>query len=58
MRIMAKPLPEDLKKRAEQKCADYPYLEVQDPGTVITTVDGRTLVFVLDNKRLPLWLEV
>jgi hypothetical protein len=51
---MANKLPEDVKSRAKKKCADYPYLEIQDPGTVTTTTDGKVLVFVLDNNRLPL----
>ncbi len=55
---MACPLPEDVKKRALEKCASYPYLTVQDPGTLITGTDGRELVFVLDNKQRGLWLEV
>lgn len=56
---MAYPLPEDVKMRAEEKCArDYPYLTVQDPGTVITSSDGRVLVYVLDNEKRGLWLEV
>ena len=55
---MAIPLPADVKERAEKLCErDYPYLEVQDPGTVLT-VSGRTLVFVWDQKKRGLWLEV
>lgn len=54
---MAHLLPADLKERAEKICAEYGYLEVQDPGTVLV-IDGRTLVFVLDNEGRGLWLEV
>lgn len=56
---MAHPLPPDVKKQAEEKCAaDYPYLTVQDPGTVLSAVDGRKLLFVLDNRGNGLWLEI
>jgi hypothetical protein len=55
---VAYPLPEDVKKRAEEKCAkDYPYLKVQNPGTALKTAEGRVLVYVLDNKNHGLWLE-
>lgn len=54
---MASRLPEDIKKRATEKCREYAYLHVQDPGTVIR-IDGRVLVLVLDDKQRPLWLEV
>ena len=40
---MASPLPKDVKKQAEEKCSkEYPYLTVQDPGTV-WSADGKTL---------------
>jgi hypothetical protein len=55
---MANSLSADMKKRALEKCADYPYLTVQDPGTVLTGTDGRKLVYVQDNERRGLWLEV
>lgn len=56
---VAYPLPEDVKNRAEEKCAkDYPYLKVQDPGTMLKTAEGKVLVYVLDNKNHGLWLEV
>jgi hypothetical protein len=52
-------LPEDVKKRAEEKCAkEYPYLTVQDPGTICPGVDGKILVYVLDHNKRGLWLEV
>lgn len=55
---MAIPLPQDVKNRAEEKCKkDYPYLTVPDPGT-IWPVDGKILVFVLDQNKRGLWLEV
>ncbi|MGH9687331.1 MAG: hypothetical protein ACRD5K_09590 [Candidatus Acidiferrales bacterium] len=54
---MAYALPEDIEKRAAEKLRHYPYLELQDPGTVLQ-VDGKVLVFVLDQERRPLWLEV
>jgi hypothetical protein len=55
---MARPLPEDVKKRAEEKCAkDYPYLTVQDPG-YIWEIEGKLLVYVQDKNALGLWLEV
>lgn len=55
---MARPLPEDVKKRAEEKCAkDYPYLTVQDPGTVYE-IEGKLLVYVQDQNKQGLWLEV
>jgi hypothetical protein len=55
---MADPLPEDLKKRAVKKCTkDYPYLTVQDPGTV-WRANGKVLVYVLDTNKRGLWLEV
>lgn len=58
IRCMAHPLPRDLKQRAEDKCKkEYPYLTLQDPGTVLK-VDGKVLVFVLDQKKRGLWLEV
>ena len=37
---MAFPLPEDVKRRGEQRCAESGYLTAQDPGTVIHTEDG------------------
>jgi hypothetical protein len=56
---MANKLPEDVKKRAEKKCADRPHLEIQDPGTVYTAKDGRVFVFVVDKiTGVPLWVEV
>jgi hypothetical protein len=55
---MAKPLPEDVKKRAVERCAEYGYLEVQDPGYVWNTPDGKELVFVLDGNKRGLWLDV
>ena len=55
---MAKPLPEDVKKRAVERCAEYGFLEVQDPGTVRTTPDGRELVYVLDKGKRGLWLDI
>jgi hypothetical protein len=55
---VAIPLPQDVKSRAEEKCKEgYPYLTVQDPGT-IWQVDGRILVYVLDQNKRGLWLEV
>jgi hypothetical protein len=55
---MARLLPEDVKKRAEEKCAkDYPYLTVQDPGT-LWEIEGKSLVYVLDKNKRGLWLEV
>ena len=53
---MVYPLPEDIKKRAEKKCRDYPYLKVVDPGTVLH-IEGKMLVLVVDEKQRPLWLE-
>jgi hypothetical protein len=56
---MASALPEDIKKRAEKKCADNPNLVIQDPGTVYTTSDGRVFVFVVDKaSHSPLWIEM
>jgi hypothetical protein len=56
---MARPLPEDIKKRAEEKCAkDYPYLTVQDPGTAYEIDGGNWLVYVQDHNKQGLWLEV
>jgi hypothetical protein len=56
---MATKLPEDIKKRAEAKCACRAYLEVQDPGTMCTAEGGRLLVMVLDKETgLQLWVDV
>jgi hypothetical protein len=55
---MSNQLPADVKKKALEICANYPYLTVQDPGTVLTATDGRKLVFVLDDEHRGLWLEV
>ncbi len=56
---MSFPLPEDLKKRAEKKCANNPNLEIQDPGTVYTAPDGRVFVVVIDKVTgVPLWVQV
>jgi hypothetical protein len=56
---MARLLPQDVKKRAEEKCAkDYPYLTVLDPGTAFKIETGNWLVYVLDNNKRGLWLEV
>ena len=56
---MADPLPEDIKKRAEQLYGAYKHLEVQDPGTIYPTPDGKTLVMFRDKiTGLGLWLEV
>jgi hypothetical protein len=52
-------LPEDIKKRAEAKCACRPSYEVQDPGTIIKSTDGRVLVFVLDKETgMSFWVDV
>ena len=57
-KVMARPIPEDVKKRAEEKCAkDYPYLTVQDPGTACE-IGGKWLVYVWDKNKRGLWLEV
>src|ERR1039458_3008009 len=51
---MANKLPDDVKKRAEAKCADRPHLEIQDPGTVWISPSGKVFVFVVDtNARHP-----
>ena len=57
---MPHPLPDDVKKRAEKKCADrYQYFEVQDPGHVWTSPSGKMFVFVVDNRTSsPNWIEV
>jgi hypothetical protein len=56
---MPYPLPEDIKKRAEQLYAAYEHLEVQDPGSIYPTPDGKTLVYFRDKLTgLGLWLEV
>jgi hypothetical protein len=56
---MAYRLPEEIKKRAEQKCANNPNLEVQDPGTVWTSPSGIVFVFVVDKATgSPLWVVV
>ena len=58
-RMMANKLPDDVKKRAEAKCADRPHLEIQDPGTVWISPSGKVFVFVVDTKtNAPLWVEV
>jgi len=55
---MAIPLTEELKRRAEKRCADYKHLELYDPSTVLTA-EGRTLVLVKDKPTgLPVWLEL
>lgn len=38
---MAEPLTEDVKKRAVELCAEYGSLEVQGPGYVWVTPDGK-----------------
>jgi hypothetical protein len=71
---MPNKLPDDVKKRAEAKCADRPHLEIQDPGTVWISPSGleiqdpgtvwispsgKVFVFVVDTKtNAPLWVEV
>jgi hypothetical protein len=42
--MMANKLPDDVKKRAEAKCADRPHLEIQDPGTVWISPSGKVFV--------------
>jgi len=55
---VATPLPDDLKKRAQEKCRNYLNIEVLDPGTVIEA-DGKVLVLVRDKiTGNPLWLEI
>jgi hypothetical protein len=56
---MANKLPDDVKKRAEAKCADRPHLEIQDPGTVWISPSGKVFVFVVDTTtNAPIWVEV
>jgi hypothetical protein len=56
---MAHPLPEDIRKRAEQLYGAYDHLEVQDPGTIYPIPDGKTLVMFRDKiTGLLLWLSV
>ncbi len=54
---MAYALSEDVKKRANEQLRHYPYLELQDPGTVLI-IGEKLLVLVLDQERRPLWLEI
>lgn len=54
---MAYSLPEDIKQRAIEKCRNYPYLCVQEPGTVFEW-SGRVFVLVHDDEERPLWLEL
>lgn len=53
---MSSPLPPDIKEWI-QKIADEKGYEVQDPGTVYKSMDGRVWVFVVDKlTAMPLWV--
>jgi len=56
---MASPIPEDIKKRAEELYGKDTHLELVDPGTVCYLPNGRKLVTYKDKiTGMSIWLEV
>jgi hypothetical protein len=53
---MPLPLPEDIKRRAEQMCEGFGYLKVYDPGSWFTA-NGMTFVWVHDDENRGLWIS-
>lgn len=56
---MASPIPEHIKKKAEELYGRYENLELVDPGTVWPAEDGNVLVSYRDKPTgVMLWLKV
>ena len=50
---------QDIKERAEKRCADYGNCyKVQDPVVSLKIEDGKVLVLVYDNQQRGVWIEV
>jgi hypothetical protein len=55
---MAYPLPDDIRKQAEEALKDHPEMKLLDPGTVLS-IERRIFVTVqITATSLLLWLEL